>query len=191
MAPDPSGGVVLFDGDGQTWTIDDQPVPVDDDLALQNVPAAITTDATSPSGAIVSYTPPTAGDEGGETPTVGCDHTSGSTFGIGATTVTCTATDADDSNGPVTATFSVTVKGAVEQLTDLKAEVQGIGPGTSLSDKVTQAQSELASGKTAQACGTLGAFIKEVTAQKGKTIPAAQAAQLIASAQQIEAVIGC
>jgi hypothetical protein len=164
---------------------------VDEDLALQDMPAAITTDATSPSGATVTYTPPTATDEASEVPSVTCNPASGLTFPIGTTTVTCRTTDPDDLNSPVTATFTVTVKGAPQQLTDLKAEVRGVGPGTSLSDKVTQAHSKLASGGTAGACGTLGAFIHEVDAQTGKKISPSKAAKLIGDATQIEAVIGC
>jgi hypothetical protein len=85
----------------------------DNDLALTAVPSNITVPATGPSGAIVTYTPPTAGDEGGNDPaaTVACSPASGSLFPIGTTTVTCTATDADDSNSPVTASFTVTVVG--------------------------------------------------------------------------------
>jgi hypothetical protein len=65
--------------------------------------------ASGPSGAIVSYTAPSASDEGGETPAVSCAPASGSVFPIGTTTVTCTATDRDDANSPVGATFTVTV----------------------------------------------------------------------------------
>lgn len=92
------------------------PLP-DNDLALQNVPANITTQGTGPSGAVVTYTPPTATDEGGESPAVNCLPASGSTFAIGNTTVTCTATDADDANSPVSATFTVDVTAAPTHLT--------------------------------------------------------------------------
>lgn len=83
----------------------------DNDLGLTGVPGNISVAATGPSGAVVTYTPPTATDEGGGTPsaTVMCSPASGSTFPIGTTTVTCTATDGDDTNSPVTASFTVTV----------------------------------------------------------------------------------
>jgi hypothetical protein len=95
----------------------------DTDLALTGVPANITTDATSSSGATVTYTSPTAVDEGGETPTVGCSPGSGSTFAIGTTTVTCTASDSDDANGPVQATFTVTVRDTDLALTGVPANI--------------------------------------------------------------------
>ncbi len=82
----------------------------DNDLALTNVPANITTNATGSQGAVVTYTPPTVVDEDSPLPPVNCTPASGSTFAIGTTTVTCTVTDSDDSNSPVSATFSVTVQ---------------------------------------------------------------------------------
>jgi hypothetical protein len=84
----------------------------DNDLGLSNVPANMTVNATSPQGAAVTYTSPTATDESGDSSTasVTCDHASGSVFPIGATTVTCTTTDSDDINSPVSASFQVVVK---------------------------------------------------------------------------------
>jgi len=82
----------------------------DNDLALSAPPADMTVDATSHSGAAVTFTPPTATDEGGETVPVTCDPASGSTFAIGTTQVTCTATDNDDINSPVSNSFNVTVR---------------------------------------------------------------------------------
>ncbi len=87
-------------------------VPPDSDLGLTNMPANITTNATSPQGAVVTYTPPTATDESGDSSTasVTCTPASGSTFAIGTTTITCRATDSDDTNSPVSQSFTVTVK---------------------------------------------------------------------------------
>ncbi len=82
---------------------------------------------------VVSYTPPTVVDEGGETPIVGCLPASGSLFAIATTTVTCTVSDADDSNSPVTATFTVTVEGALARLQDLLASVGGLPSSTARS----------------------------------------------------------
>jgi len=69
--------------------------------------------------------------------------------------------------------------------------VIGIGPGTSLADKVAQALAYLNSGDVSDACSTLTSFINEVKAQSGKTIPQAQAASLIASVEQIETLLRC
>jgi hypothetical protein len=82
---------------------------LDADLGLTGVPADITVDASGPTGAVVTYVAPGATDEDGSAPVVSCDHASGSTFPIGTTTVTCTASDGDDSPGTITAGFHVIV----------------------------------------------------------------------------------
>ena len=96
--------------------------PTDNDLALVNTPSDITTPATSSAGAVVTYTPPTATDEGGESPAVTCDPASGSTFPVGTTTVACTASDSDDSNSPVSTSFDVTVTAVTPTDADLALE---------------------------------------------------------------------
>jgi hypothetical protein len=66
----------------------------------------------------------------------------------------------------------------------LQNQVVGIGPGTSLADKLGEVQGDLANNDTADACGTLGAFINEVTAQ-------GLAASLVTQAQAIQTGLGC
>ena len=64
---------------------------------------------TAAAGTVVTYALPTATDNEDPSPDVRCTPASGSTFGVGQTRVTCTATDA---NGNVTTkTFTVTVRG--------------------------------------------------------------------------------
>ena len=86
--------------------------------------------------------------------------------------------------------FAVTVQGAAAQLAALHQAVQGVGPGASLADKIAQAQAYLAAGDSTDAISTLTAFINEVNAQAGKHIPASQAAQFIADAKRIQALLG-
>jgi hypothetical protein len=165
---------------------------VDNDLSFTGVPGDQTVNATSPNGATVSYPQPTATDENLGTVSVNCSPAPGSTFAIGDTTVTCTATDTDgDTNSPVSQSFNVHVKGAAEQLSDLANAVKGVGPGPSLAVLAARAQSGLAANNTGLACGTLGAFINEVNGLAGRMIDADTAASLIAAAQRIEAVIPC
>jgi len=64
-------------------------------------------EATGPLGADVSFDLPTASDAVDDDVTVTCDPASGSTFPLGLTTVTCTATD--DHTNSSTTTFDVTV----------------------------------------------------------------------------------
>jgi hypothetical protein len=72
------------------------------------VPANMTVGATSAAGAVVTYTT-TATDNLDPSPTKICTPASGSTFPIGTTTVSCTATD--QAGNSVTKTFTVTVTG--------------------------------------------------------------------------------
>jgi hypothetical protein len=162
----------------------------DSDLALTNVPADITADATGPSGAVVTYARPAAADE--ETPpSVSCSPASGSTFAIGTTTVDCSASDSDDANSPATGSFTVTVKGAAQQLQDLLTYTSGLPPGTSLFTKIQTALSDYQAGDTADACTLLASVINEASAQSGKHLTVVQANAIIAEATNIEAVIGC
>ena len=70
------------------------------------LPDDITVEATGPDGAAVRFVA-TAKDVGGGDLTVVCDHPSGSTFALGTTTVSCTASDA--AGNPASGTFDVTV----------------------------------------------------------------------------------
>jgi alpha-tubulin suppressor-like RCC1 family protein len=163
----------------------------DNDLALTGVPADITVSATDPGGAVVSYALPTVVDEDAVVPTVSCAPASGSTFPIGTTTVTCSVSDPEDVNSPVTASFTVTVQGAPAQLQSLLAYVSGLGPGTSLSAKVQEAMSDIQSNNLAGACGVLTALVKQAMAQSGKQLTVTQANAIITAATQIQFVIGC
>ena len=92
-------------GNGQvviTW--------VNDDFYLAGAPTDITAAATSSAGAVVTYTAPVAEDPQNATPpTATCSTPSGSTFPIGVTTVTCTASDPAEADSPVSDSFTVTV----------------------------------------------------------------------------------
>jgi hypothetical protein len=97
-------------GDGVLSAVDPFTVSVVDTTPpVVTAPAAITVNATSTSGAVVSFAA-TAMDvvDGAVTPV--CTPASGSTFPIGTTTVTCRATDRAG-NADV-ASFSVTVQNA-------------------------------------------------------------------------------
>ncbi|MBI3845533.1 MAG: HYR domain-containing protein, partial [Planctomycetes bacterium] len=70
-------------------------------------PANQTREATSPSGAVVSFTA-TATDDCTANPTISCVPASGSTFAIATTTVNCTATD--NASRTASCSFTVTVR---------------------------------------------------------------------------------
>lgn len=71
------------------------------------IPKQITQEATGPSGAIVGYSASGQDKEDGVITPI-CDHSSGSTFPLGATTVSCTVIDSN--NNSVSGSFTVTVR---------------------------------------------------------------------------------
>ena len=81
----------------------------------------VTANATSPNGAVVNYTNPSANDAVYGPVAVDCLPASGSTFPLGDTTVTCTATDG--SGNTATSTFTVTVSDATPPV--ITHEIQG------------------------------------------------------------------
>jgi hypothetical protein len=70
------------------------------------VPGPITEETETPAGKIVSYSA-TASDNLDSDPTVACNPSSGSTFPVATTSVTCTATD--NSGNTATKSFTVTI----------------------------------------------------------------------------------
>ncbi|HEY3069517.1 MAG TPA: HYR domain-containing protein [Gaiellaceae bacterium] len=82
---------------GLDWTID---------LTPPDTPADMTVEATSPLGASVTFA---AADNLDPAPELSCTPPSGSTFPLGTTGVSCTATDAAGNVSP-SGTFSVTVQ---------------------------------------------------------------------------------
>lgn len=155
-------------------------------------PAPIVVKATSPAGAVVSYTP--AVTDNCSVASTTCGPASGSVFAIGDTSATCTA--ADPSSNQTSCGFNVHVKGAAEQLADLVTVVNGLKISNGnvkkalLADLATELAS-LAANDTTATCGSLQAFIDLVSAQRNKSISTSDADLLIAAAMQIRAVIGC
>jgi hypothetical protein len=85
-------------------TIDNVSVP-DTTPPVVTVPASATIEATSPAGAVFTYTASATDNIDGVVP-VTCAPASGSTFPLGVTTVTCTATDTHGNTG--SASFTAT-----------------------------------------------------------------------------------
>ncbi|MDR6863414.1 HYR domain-containing protein [Phycicoccus sp. 3266] len=83
-----------------TVTVQDTTPPVFDPISVA------TTEATGPAGAAVTFEPH-ATDLVDASPAIACDHASGSTFPVGATQVTCTASDF--SGNTASQTFTVNV----------------------------------------------------------------------------------
>jgi WD40-like Beta Propeller Repeat/HYR domain len=161
-----------------------------------SLPADKSIEATSPAGVAVTYSA-TASDGADPHPVVHCTPASGSVFGIGKSTVTCTASDhvGNASHG----LFKVTVLGAKEQIDRLISEVIAASklPPAVKTQLLAQMRSALARfdpSKPAQRqamCDALSTFAAAVRLLSGHGITAAQATQWIADANRIRTVIGC
>ena len=75
---------------------------------ISGTPSDMTVEATSSSGAVGTFTSPTSSDLVDGSVTVSCSPVSGSTFALGETTVTCSATDSHSNTA--TTTFKVKVQ---------------------------------------------------------------------------------
>jgi serine protease len=182
------------DGDGTSETdmgADEASSGVDTTPPVLTVPGPLTVNATSPQGAVVTFSA-TATDDVDPSPTVTCAPTSGSVFPIGTTSVSCTARD--DAGNSTSGSFTVTVIGAADQIAALRAQVALLPDeklGRSLDSKLRDAANALSAGQKSKACTRLAAFIAEVQNHAGGKIPAATASAWIADANRIRAVIGC
>lgn len=151
------------------------------------VPSNETVPATSTAGAVASYTIPPPLTAANPT---SCSPSSGSTFPIGTTTVTCTVFD--NQGDQATGTFTVTVQGAADQLTSLQQDVTGVGPGKLLSTAVSVAQFLLAVNQIPATCFVLDVFVFEVDVlEYFESVSPATGGQLVASANRIENVLSC
>ncbi|HEX9083752.1 MAG TPA: HYR domain-containing protein [Gemmatimonadaceae bacterium] len=175
-ATDPSGNSASAT---QTITVADNEAPT------IIVPADIAVNATSSSGAVVTFAV-TAGDNVGVT-SVSCDHNSGSVFPIGYTSITCVASDA--AGHTTSATFGVDVAGAAEQLANLVKDVLSFGLMNGTSNPLIN-QLRSISGTDPQSCKKLNDFVSMVI-KKGRDIPPEESAYLLTEAKRIANVMGC
>jgi HYR domain len=93
-----------------------------------HLPANITAEATGPSGAAVSFSA-TATDVVDVSVSVNCTHASGSTFALGTTTVSCTASDAHGNTA--SGSFDITVQDTTPPALHLPADITTQATGNS------------------------------------------------------------
>jgi hypothetical protein len=93
----------------------------DTDPPTLTVPGAITVDATSPAGAVITFTASATDTVDGDVP-VTCTPKSGSLFLIGTTTVSCSASD--KAGNTATATFDVLVRPFIVRFAAFAAKVE-------------------------------------------------------------------
>jgi hypothetical protein len=156
------------------------------------LPLPVTTDATAPTGAVVTYTA-TATDGSDPSPVVTCSPASGARFAIGTTTVTCKATDR--AGNVATGSFAVKVTSAPEQITALTNQVLALlklpALATPLKIQLEAASKAVIERKPALACASMDLFIVAAKLVPTSALPAAARDKLVADAKRIKAVIGC
>jgi nitrous oxidase accessory protein NosD len=191
-ASDIDGQPRILDGNGDGVAYVDMGA---DELApppVLIVPGTIIANATSPSGAPVSYTV-SVSDPVDPHLSLVCAPASGSIFPIGSTTVACTAIDS--AGNSATASFQIVVRGAAEQISDLIALVGSLDIDASLTRLLTSALEKalaaVEAGDTPAACTHLDDFILRVQRQTGRKLTPTQAGQLVAGATQVKAVLAC
>jgi uncharacterized membrane protein len=152
------------------------------------LPSNITVDATAPHGATVAFSASGNDAEDGAL-AAACTPASGSTFAIGTTTVTCSVVDMGglDASG----TFTVTVRGAADQINELIAEAAGAGPGRSLTSTLTIARAAISANRPLVAAVTLRAFDLQVALLAlTRRLPVGDALALLAASHQLRTTIG-
>ena len=193
---------VLGDKDADTWldekdnckrVVNDQ-IDTDGDgigdacdTTTIHAPGHVTADATGPAGAIVPYSVTVT-----DANNLVCTPATGSLFAIGATTVTCTANDSGENKA--TASFTVTVLGANEQLASLVSEiVASTRLSAAAKAQLTATLRSLVAGldlskpvQRAAACVTLRVFTALV-----RFVAPTQATAWTADANRIRVVLAC
>jgi hypothetical protein len=76
-------------------------------------------------------------------------------------------------------------------LDELASDVEGVGPGTSLADKNCQGAGIPCRQRPTDTCVTLSAFINQVNAQLGRSIPPPTAIEFTAQASRIKTMLSC
>ena len=144
------------------------------------VPADITQVATSPLGDAITFAA-TATDAVDPSPVVTCAPASGSTFALGTTTVECVAEDASG-NVSAPSSFDVTLTFGDETFDGLAAKIQAMGLENGLENaliaKVSAAKKSFGKGGINAALWSLNALLNQISAQTGKKLSLAQAAEL-------------
>jgi len=174
----------------QTVTVQDHEPPT------ISCPSSITLEPTCPSGAVGTYTTPVGMDNcPGAVTTRTAGLASGSVFPIGTTTVTYSVTDASG-NGPVSCSFTVTVKTVFQTIEDLKTAVNTSSlSGTQrqgLIAKLQAAEDALNQGHTSTACQKLADFINSTQNYIDHgNITAAVGNAWISTAAHVRNALGC
>ena len=169
----------------QTVRVNDVEAPTFSSLA------DISLDATSRSGAVVSFA--TSFSDNVAVVKVDCSRESGSVFPAGQTTVTCTAYDA--AGNSASDSFVVAVRGAAEQLVSLIGDIEDLNlSGGTANPMVNQLLAALrdVENEGGASCKKIDDYIKMLTERKKSSeISSADVLAMLEDARRIKSVLGC
>jgi hypothetical protein len=148
--------------------------------------ATLGVNATSPSGATVDFNPSVTDNVG--VTSRSCEPASGSLFPVGATKVTCTASDAAGNSSGIA--FTVNVVGAYEQMFNLLQYVIGLNLPNGTSQPLVNQLRAAYSQDAYSACNKLGDFLSMVQKKSGN-IPSDEKAVMISEGLRILGATGC
>ena len=197
---DPANGVYPVGVSQVVWTAVDesgnassavQSVTVKDvEAPTVAISPSITVNATSPTGAKVSFA--NLGHDNVGVISFACDRVSGNLFPIGTTSVSCSAVDAAG-NKSAPASFVVTVLGAPDQIANLIEYVRGVPiPEPDRTQLINALQSALSQPRSIQiACPAMTLFVTTVKARTPKMFSVEKSAQIVDDATRIKSVVGC
>ncbi|HYJ85612.1 MAG TPA: HYR domain-containing protein [Pyrinomonadaceae bacterium] len=184
------------DAHGNTGSATQVVTVIDNTQPVISCPSNITIESTCPTGAIGTYSTPTATDNCGvqSVDRNAGSLASGSVFPIGTSTVTHTATDVHGNTSSCSFTVTVlTPQAVVQNLIDSVTASSLTGPQKNgLLSKLNAALSAINSGQQNQACAKLSDFVNSVgNLISHGDISAAQGNSWINSANNVRNTIGC
>jgi hypothetical protein len=176
-------------GSGDLLVTDEDPDRV---APVVSIEGDLEVDAESPEGGWVTLRVTAVDDLDGPV-FPWCDGYTGGLFPVGIHVITCFASDLTGNVGSSTVEFRV--KGAAEQIADLRASVQALslpaGHLRVLDEKLAKADAALAAGDVEASCADLLRFEREVGDVPDKKLTDERTLELQADAVRIRAAAGC
>lgn len=195
-APYPVGATtiewVATDESGNSSTAFQTVTVADVEAPSMNSFSNITVDAVVPDGAVVSFA--SLATDNVKVTSLSCSKESGSVFPIGPTSVTCTARDA--AGNSTSKMFTVTVRGAHEQIADLTELLSGMnlpsGTANPMLNHLRSAYRDTEGGEAGNiACKKMQDFMALLDNRKTSGMSADEIAPMLEDARRIMIVIGC
>ena len=152
------------------------------------VPASMTVNATSPTGAYVTYT--VSWTDNVRVTDASCAPASGAMFPMGPTTVTCSAGDA--AGNRASSSFVVTVLGPQDQIANLIAYILSLNlPNGTTNSMLAQLRAAFRANDTHVSCVKMSDFTTMVVKDGGGDVTGVESRYMIGEATRIMGALGC